>query len=753
MSLDDLTETSQPGIRGSACVVIAVDDGDEHLRDCLESVREHTQASIPILTVPATAAAVNRALEQLWPADVVLLSEPCLVTADWLARMRDATYADTNTASASALADTGTTLALCGEDGPARDLSELASAVAEHTLTLRPRLSLIVGPCAYLRRDALELAGELDAGLALRWALEVDLAQRCLLAGLAHVAADDVVVGRLAPARNAAEEPPARLRERYPHLYGPAAEAASGENPHPPERASIAASSVLPRALEAARRPRERLWVTIDARALGTTITGTQLHILELIRALAGTGALRLRVVVGPNTSPDAVELLRGLSGTEVLPIGEIDASTPRSTIFHRPQQVFETGDLRLALRLGERLVLNQLDLIAYRNPGYHADATAWHSHRRVTRQALAAADRVVVSSEHTRSELLSDGLVDDERIRIVPPGLDHMTSTHSRPVTTDRPPATLSRLADFPAAQPGHPDGFLLCLGTDFRHKNRVFALRLLAALHERHDWNGGLVLAGTHIPHGASLELERDFLAQHPALEVAVRDLGPIAEQDKAWLMSNARAVVYPSVYEGFGLVPFEAALRGVPCVFAPQSSLAEVLPAETAAIVPWDTRASTIKMHTLLTDPAARARHVQAIVAAARRLTWNGAAEATVEIYREAAVAPTREAVTLSRDEVQREHELRELIAAHDALVAKLAFEREHTQRMYDELNAEVGFGLSLIGPHGALPEDFQRALLAVSARPRLSRPLYGAASRAFRLMRSAGRVGRRRSTERE
>ncbi len=44
------------------------------------------------------------------------------------------------------------------------------------------------------------------------------------------------------------------------------------------------------------------------------------------------------------------------------------------------------------------------------------------------------------------------------------------------------------------------------------------------------------------------------------------------------------------------------------------------------------------------------------------------------------------------------------------------------------MYDELNAEVGFGLSLIGPHGSLPDDVQRALLALSARPALSRSLY-------------------------
>jgi glycosyltransferase involved in cell wall biosynthesis len=778
MSLNELTETCLPDLaRGRACVVVATVEAGEDLRRCLASVLAHTQSDVPVVTVasaldvraglrtlleehgnsgrslwllpaevdlksgegsvPASAdvpgagadsltAAVNRAVSLLWPADVALLSEPCVVTKDWLGRLRDAARADSNTASASALADVGTRLAL-SEGGPREDLSTLADSLAGHTMALRPRLNLIVGPCVYLRREGLELVGPLDPELELTWALEVDLAQRCLLVGLAHVAADDVLVGALAETRDAASAMPARLRERYPYLSQPA---------------ETAASSVLPRAMEAARRPRSQLWVTIDARALDATITGTQRHILELIRSLAATDAVRLRLLVSPDTSAAAVEVLRSLAHTELLPIESIDDATPRSTIFHRPQQVFETADLRLALRLGERTVLNQLDLIAYRNPGYHADGAAWRSNRRVTRQALAVAERVVVFSDHTRRELLSDELAVEQQIRIVPPGLDHPSPG------TGRAPAGLT-------AQPAeNPPRFLLCLGTDFRHKNRLFALRLLASLRERHGWDGRLVLAGTHIPHGSSFELERDFLAQHPRLAESVTELGAVDEQEKAWLMGHAAAVVYPSVYEGFGLVPFEAALLGAPCVFASRSSLADVLPDEMATIVPWDPDQSAARVFELLQDTAARAQHVNSLLDAARSLTWKNAAEAMLDVYREAAVDSVREAKALSRDEIDREHELRELIAAHDALVArlveertKLSGEREHAQHMYDELNAEVGFGLSLIGPHGALPGDVQRALLALSDRPGLSRPLYSGAARAFRAARAVGRRARR------
>jgi glycosyltransferase involved in cell wall biosynthesis len=698
----------QATTRGSVCVVIAAREGDEHLDSCLESVRAHTPADVPILTVPATTAAVNRALEQQAPADVALLSEPCRVTAGWLGSLRNAACADTNTATASAFSDAGTALALSDADRPPVDLLELADSLAVHTLGLRPRLNQAVGPCVYLRCDALELVGPLDEELALRWALEIDFAQRCVLSGLAHVAADDVVVGQLERAgRGDSDEVPARLRERYPYL---------------PRVSTVAASGVLLRALEAARRPRPRLWVTIDARALDGALTGTQVHVLELICALAQTRALRLRLIVLSHKIDRAtLDLLRELPETEVLGAEEIDEATPRSAVFHRPQQTFSPGDVELALRLGERIVVSQLDLIAYSNPGYFTDADASQDYRRASRHGLSAAERVVVFSEHTRRELLSDALVEDERIRVVPPGLDHRST-----VQPLRPAALAADLPDF-----------LLCLGTDFRHKNRVFALRLLAALREDHDWQGSLLLAGTHIPVGSSLELEQAFLAEHSELREAVVTLGSVSEQEKTWLMGHAQAVVYPSVYEGFGLVPFEAALSGVPCMFAPQSSLAEVAPAKTAAIVPWNIEQSAARVHALLSDPAARASHVQELAGRARSLTWANTAEALVEIYREAVVAPVRDAATLSRDAMDRE---RRSNALHEATVQML-------EQRYEQLVAEVGPARSLIGPRGALPDDLQRALLALSARPTLSRPLFGAPARVFAAARAVDRARRR------
>ncbi|HUB73894.1 MAG TPA: glycosyltransferase [Solirubrobacteraceae bacterium] len=724
--------SSQPGAHEAFCVVLAADERDGRLPRCLDSIARHAEDA-RVETVEPTTAAINRALAALAPADVLLLSEPCLLTDGAGARLREAAYADTNTASASSFVDAGGPLALGGDQPNAAD--ELAAHMAASSLALRPRLGRIVGPCVYLRRDALELVGALDASLELVGALEIDLAQRCLLIGLAHVAADDALVIRIAPESPRAGRDCGLVRKRYPYLEAPVPAQPADPEPRPPAWTAVAASQALPRALAAARRARAPLGVTIDGRSLGSVLTGTQRHVLELIRALAGSETLGLRVLVSTDAGAAVRAELAALPGVELLSVERISRDTTRSAIFHRPQQVFETEDLRIALRLGERIVLSQLDLIAYRNPSYHADAAAWRRHRRVTRQSLAAADRVIVFSRHTREELLSDEMIEGGRVCIIPPGLDHATPSDASNTADDAAPGELA------AALGAHR--FLLCLGTDFGHKNRTFALRMFEAMRGLHGWDGRLVFAGTHIPHGSSRASELALLERSPALRERLIELGAVDEHTKNWLVDHASAILYPSVYEGFGLVPLEAALRGVPTLFAPQASLADVLPAETATIVPWDVERSAERAAALLGDAGRRQAQLDALREVAASLTWQATAQATLEVYGETIVAPMREAAAMSRDELRRERELRALVEAQDALVAQLTEERRHAQKMYDDLNREAGFALGLIGPRGSLPEDAQRALLALSAAPRLSRPLFGALARLFRVGRALAR----------
>ena len=74
-----------------------------------------------------------------------------------------------------------------------------------------------------------------------------------------------------------------------------------------------------------------------------------------------------------------------------------------------------------------------------------------------------------------------------------------------------------------------------ILCIGTDFRHKNRIFALRMLEQLQRRHQWGGYLVLVGPAVSSGSSTADEAEVIALRPRLADAVLHSQRSARQRK--------------------------------------------------------------------------------------------------------------------------------------------------------------------------------------------------------------------------
>jgi glycosyltransferase involved in cell wall biosynthesis len=360
----------------------------------------------------------------------------------------------------------------------------------------------------------------------------------------------------------------------------------------------------------------------------------------------------------------------------------EVDEDTVPTDVVHRPYQVTTPKDLLLLGRLGRRVVLTQQDSIAYHNPAYFPDHAEFRGYRELTRLGLAFADRVVFSSPHALRDARCEDLVDDERARLVPLGVDH------RVVVSATEPVA-------PPGVAGRP--FLLCLGTDFLHKNRLFALRLWARLRSAHGFDGRIVFAGPRAALGTSVEEEAAWLGAHPGLADDVVELGECGEAEKAWLYRETALVLYPTVFEGFGFVPYEAAEAGAPVLWAAQSSMADLLPVELAGIVPWDVEATAVHAAALIADPAEQVAAVREVAAG---YTWERTVEQLIGVYREAAVAPARAS-------------------------------SEPRESLSD-------LAMSLVGPKGWLTPDDQQALLAVTTRPALKRTVFSALRGGYRAM---------------
>jgi glycosyltransferase involved in cell wall biosynthesis len=422
----------------------------------------------------------------------------------------------------------------------------------------------------------------------------------------------------------------------------------------------------------------------------------------------------------------------------ELLRLQDVTPDTPVDDVVHRPHQVSSVGDLDLFNSLGRRLVITQQDLINFHNPAYSSSGAEWDAHRRLTRTALALADRVVFFSHHVANDAKQERLQEDRATCVVPIGIDHQLMQLAN---EPRPPRGAESLNGVP---------FLVSLGADLEHKNNAFAIELFRALCDHHGWRGKLVLAGPTVPHGSSAAQEVEARLPYPHLDGSVIRLGSVGEAGKAWLLRHATAIMYPSVVEGFGLVPFEAAQAGIPCLFAAGTALAEMLPREAGSIVPWSVTESADSVIKLLCEQDAREAHVRAVREAGAHLTWQDTAEQLVVVYREAVRGPGPPSRGIAAHALERERELAAARAQTEAARAEAEAARaeaaalhstvEDHQRRWSVLGEDA---LRLVGPDGTIPADLQRPLLAVSTRGYLRRPLFKALRAGYALSRRAGR----------
>ncbi|MCA2962265.1 MAG: glycosyltransferase family 4 protein [Silvanigrellales bacterium] len=169
-------------------------------------------------------------------------------------------------------------------------------------------------------------------------------------------------------------------------------------------------------------------------------------------------------------------------------------------------------------------------------------------------------------------------------------------------------------------------PDDYILSVGNRKPHKNMC---RLVEA------WCG--------LPHAPPLVLLTEF---DPAVsQIAARYgrkhelyfLRFVTNSELPFIYSLARAFVYPSLYEGFGLPPLEAAACGVPVVVSNRSSLPEVLAGSAIFVNPED----VLDIRRGIEEALSRSSEVLAVVergrAKASEYSWSRMAEETISVYR--------------------------------------------------------------------------------------------------------------------
>jgi glycosyltransferase involved in cell wall biosynthesis len=647
----DAKETLSLSAGDVVVCVLEIPGDPEATADGVANIAARLPEDVPVLALAGsecgeTLGGLTR------PADVVLMTAWCRPPEGWLARLREAAASDEMIGTASPIG-----VELIGETGELRP-----AAVAEAAARSRPRVRGCDPHCVYARREALDLV-ELPGADG---DVITNLGDEMAAAGMLNVLADDLLVP----------------------VAGP-----DGSR-RPSVEASFDEGSPVQQAVRLARITQRALSLTVDGRALNRVGGGTQRYVLELVLALdrVGAGRVSLRVVLPPDPPAAVLAELASRPRIETIRYEQALGGVARTDVVHRPQQVFSVDDLNLVRLLGDRLVITHQDLIGYHNAAYHARPEYWERYRQATRLALAAADRTIFFSEAARHDAFAESLVGVERTEVIGIALDE---------PFPEPPSA-------PAGMSAS-DEFIVCLGADYRHKNRPFALRLADVLRRNHGFQGRLVLAGAHVEHGSSAVAERTLLGSHPDLAESVIDLGAVAEPERAWLLQNARAVVVPSVVEGFGLMPLEAAAAGVPCLFPARSSLREVVSEDLATLVCWDPVASARAGAELLLDGSARDAHVRRLRGDAARWNWDALAPRLLEAYERTVRAPVAPATGLVWRTIDDE--------------LAMAGERAVHQELLDHLRGRA----ALARDDGFFTEEELRGLWRAGSRPAVKRAL--------------------------
>lgn len=359
--------------------------------------------------------------------------------------------------------------------------------------------------------------------------------------------------------------------------------------------------------------------IAVDARPLGSRPTGVGRYLEGLLSAwledfgddivllspkavvppqAAGGGRGRLLVPEGGSGWPGTLWLQT---------LAPVEAARVGADIFFGPLGIVPFG-----MRMPAVITVHDLTPLLF--PSWH-DIKNRLGFVPFIAASVRKARRIAAVSEKTRSDLLALFPEAAETCTVVPNGVSPLRVVENEPLNGGRP--------------------YVLFLGTIEPRKNVERLVEACELLWDRKPDFPDLVLAGGEgwgLPgFGARVEASR-----HAA---RVKRLGYVPHEKTASLISQARVLAYPSLYEGFGLPPLEAMALGTVVVGSSSSSLPEVV--GDAGLLPDPSSVSQIaaSLEKAVLDEAWRAEARRLGFQRARRFTWSRAAHRTRALFVEA------------------------------------------------------------------------------------------------------------------
>ena len=279
--------------------------------------------------------------------------------------------------------------------------------------------------------------------------------------------------------------------------------------------------------------------------------------------------------------------------------------------LFKRPPDVFFTPSHVIPYPYSGPAIATVHDLGYHYFPEAHPKSQLsylkWSTQHNCRRSQIVVADSIA-----TKKDIEKFYGTSSEKISIIYPGIDPQLSKVQEQARID---ATLQK---YQIKAP-----FLLYVGTLQPRKNLI---RLIDAFEASHV-NQHLVLAGRQG------WLAKPILAKISSLPPLIKEriilTGYISDEEKAALLSAATALLFPSLYEGFGFPLLEAQACETAVLCANSSSLPEVAGKGALFIDPLETESITTGIQQISTDETLRQTLIEKGAINVKQFNWDTAA----------------------------------------------------------------------------------------------------------------------------
>lgn len=232
-------------------------------------------------------------------------------------------------------------------------------------------------------------------------------------------------------------------------------------------------------------------------------------------------------------------------------------------------------------------------------------------------------ADHIITVSEFSKSEMIRYLQVPEDKVTVIPNAVDH-TIYHP-----GYKKSQIQKVLD----KYGIQNDYLLYLGTIEPRKNLERLIGAYYRIFRERKALPQLVLAGKKgwLCEGIYKKVQKLHL------ENKVLFTGYIDPEDSPALMCGAKAFIFPSLYEGFGMPPLEAMACGTPVIVSKTTALAEVAGSAGITVDPEKEEDICRAVKKLLDDQEYRERLGKHALEQAKKYTWANAAKMLMDVYK--------------------------------------------------------------------------------------------------------------------